>query len=84
MKKRNAFAWRTTLIVYTLQDYTGLHTHGHLTKVRNSEIQNWTDWTPLLAMDDLDEEVEVRDDETRWAEGREMALDFMARNFFNQ
>ena len=61
---------------------TNLSTHGHLTKVRTSEIQNWT---PLLAMDDLDEEVEdVRDDETRWAEGREMALDFMARNFFNQ
>ena len=80
MKKRNAFAWRTPLIVYTKN--TNLSTQSHLTKVRNSEIQNWT---PLVAMDDLDEEVEdVRDDETRWAEGREMALDFMARNFFNQ
>jgi len=35
-------------------------------------------------MDDMDgDDDEVKDDETRWAEGREMALDFMARNFFN-
>ena len=57
-----------------------IHFNSHL--ISHPVIQNWTPF--LHAMDDMDgDDDEVKDDETRWAEGREMALDFMARNFFN-